>query len=437
MKNVQEIIARLNLLAESGQNEELLKQAERYIKEDKDFPLFYLFKANALRGLGEFDKAIAAYHEAIAKDPNDALARTSLGSLLYERGDYINALNACDSAILIDDKLPDSYVYSGNILVALGYPEQAVSAYHRAYTLDPTSIDLGEMIAVMYAQQGDLEKTTEVFFSLIQSNPNDDALQVKMAVALMYLLQNGASHKEVAKYAVTWRQLLPQNEYVNQVASALIENKVDFNPLTQQAIDALFTSYAPLYDFSMKVGESGMLEEVQKTINELYTTQELDICDLGCGTGLVGEVLKSKAKIAGLFGVDLCSSMLDQAYDKKIYDSIYHSENSTYLVQNPNKFDLIVAGNVFSYQNSLEEQILSIKNALKNGGYTVFTFRKNTINRKDILLYPPYYYLFTENYVKSVLEKAGLVIKEVKSLSLTERIDQSIEMMLCVAQKLS
>ncbi len=437
MENVQEAVNRLNLLAETGQFEELLNQADRFIAEEDAFAPFYLFKGNALRALGQAEAAIEAYHQAIAKDPNDALARTALGGILFERGDYINALTACDSAILIDNSFPDPYVYSGNVLVALGYPDQAVYAYHRAYTLDPGSADLGEMVATLYAQEGELEKAVDVFFSLIQTNPSDAALHVKMGVALMYLLQNGASHKQISQYATAWRQMVPKDEYVNQVASALIDNRVDFDPLTPKAVDALFTAYAGLYDSSMETGEAGMLQEMRDMAGKICDTQKADICDLGCGTGLTGAVLKDFAKTAGLTGVDLCSAMLDQAFDKKIYDKVFHSENSAFLMQNPNMFDLITAGNVFSYTRSLAEQIAAMKTALKVGGHILFTFRKNTFNRQETFLYPPYYYLFTERMVKKVVEEAGLVVKEMRPLTLTERVDQSIEMVLCSAQKVA
>ncbi len=437
MVNVQDAVNRLSLLADTEQFDELLNQSERFIAEDSSFAPFYLFKGNALRALGQPDDAIDAYREAISKDPNDALARTTLGRILFETGDYINALNACDGAILIDNGFPDPYVYSGNILVALGFPEQAVYAYHRAFTLDPTSIDLGEMVATMYAQIGDVEKTADVFFSLIQSNPNDAAVQIKFAVALLCLLQNGASHKQIAEYATSWRQMLPEDSYVQEVTAALIENRVDFDPMTPQAVDALFATYAPLYDSSMKAGEEGMFNEMRAALTRLYGTQTVDICDLGCGTGLSGEALKDFAKTGGLTGVDLCSAMLDLAYDKKVYDKIFHAESSDFLRQNPNMFDVITAGNVFSFTGALQEQLEAVKVALKTGGHVLFTFRKNTFDKTDMMLYPPYYYLFSENMVRRTVEQAGLGVKEMLTFPTNERVDQSIDMGLCVAQKLA
>ncbi len=436
MKNLQDIINRLNILEETKQYEELLNQTERFIAEEDDFAPFYLFKGNALRSLNQPEKAIEAYQDAIASDPNDALARTALGRILFEKGDYINALNACDGAILIDNGFPDPYVYSANVLVALGYPEQAVFAYHRAYMLDPSSEDLGELVGTLFAREGELKETGEVFFSLIQNNPTNETLYIKMIVCLFYLLQNGASHKDISEYASSLRQMFTKNEFISLTTNALINNQIDFDPLTPQAVNTLFNVYASSYDSSMEGAETEVLQEINNILVKLYEPHTLDICDLGCGTGSVGKLLRNFSKDMGLIGVDLCSAMLDKAYDKKIYDKFFHAENTSFLKQNPNTFDLITSVDVFSYMKSFQNQIKAVKGALKSNGCFIFTFRKNTLNQQDIFLYPPYYYLYGEKYVEKTLKEEGFSLQEMRSVVLDERIDQSAENVLCVAQKI-
>lgn len=428
--NEDEAFTRLSKTAQSGQTEELLRQAERYLSEDDSVSFLYLFKGRALQSMGKLDEAIAALREAIMRDPDDAVSRATYGSALLQKGLYVDALNACDGAVLIDDELPESYLFSGNALVAMGFPERAVFPYHKAYTLAP-SRQLGELVATLYAQNNQISEAMDVFFDVLKDNPNDYVTNFKIGVTLMYFLRSGAVVTEAVQ---RWLELVKNNPIAREISSALLHNDIAYNPMTQTNLNYLFSSFAASYDERMAQGEDAVLRLIRENLRNIYNTMKVDICDLGCGTGLCGAIVKPFAQT--LVGVDLCTEMLDKAYDKKIYDRLYNTDNMHFLRQNTRAFDIIAACDVFPYTQQIFDTIAAMKTSLKEQGTIVFSFKVNQMNDDKSMLYPPFYYLFNHRDVEQALQANGFKIKLMQPVQLNERVDQSFETILCIAHKM-
>ena len=73
--------------------------------------------------------------------------------------------------------------------------------------------------------------------------------------------------------------------------------------------------------------------------------------DLGCGTGLMGEVMRGRTD--ELVGVDLSPAMLAAAERKRIYDRLAVDDLVSFLATEERPFDLIVAADVFVYLDDL------------------------------------------------------------------------------------
>jgi len=73
--------------------------------------------------------------------------------------------------------------------------------------------------------------------------------------------------------------------------------------------------------------------------------------DLGCGTGLMGEVMRGRTE--ELVGVDLSPAMLAAAERKRIYDRLAIDDLVSFLATEERQFDLIVAADVFVYLDDL------------------------------------------------------------------------------------
>lgn len=403
MKTTEETISYLDGLLSSGQYDELLNQTNLSLKDNPNDDILFLFKGNALRHKGMLPEALEAFGRAIFLNPNNALARSSYASVLYETGDLVNALNAADAGILIDPEFSDPYLISGDVLMELGFPEEAVFPYNKAYDIDGEE-NLGVLVATLYAQNDMLEEAIDVFSSLLSKNPDSPVLQFRFGTALLYALQNGASHEFIKETAKNWREQYHDKPFVEEFSQHLVDNHVGYNPLNTTAVATLFDEFAETYDQELTF--EPVVEALKANIGE---QKDLTIADLGCGTGRYAPVLKEFS--SSLLGVDVSRKMLDKATKKKLYSQLFQADFKTFLSENKNAFDVIAALDVLDYTPNLPETMSAFVSGLKEGGMALLTLYRNNINGEGEMIYPPFYEIYSEKFVKKTANDAGLDVE--------------------------
>ncbi|MBG9388558.1 tetratricopeptide repeat protein [Caenimonas aquaedulcis] len=98
--------------------------------------------------------------------------------------------------------------------------------------------------------------------------------------------------------------------------------------------------------------------------------------DLGCGTGLCGPLLRPMA--IALQGVDLSANMVRQAQARGAYDSVVQADAQQFLRDARQRFDLVVAADVFIYVGALEGVFEAAAAALVPQGVFCFSVEKHT-----------------------------------------------------------
>lgn len=141
----------------------------------------------------------------------------------------------------------------------------------------------------------------------------------------------------------------------------------------QSYIATLFDQHADVFD---KVLVDDLGYDVPAMSARLLQNQNLGpfqrVLDLGCGTGLMGVELEDMAD--EMIGVDLSENMIEIAYDREIYESLYVADVEDYLDDNDEApWDLICAGDVLPYLGNIENLIKGISNNLVTNGHTIFS----------------------------------------------------------------
>lgn len=95
------------------------------------------------------------------------------------------------------------------------------------------------------------------------------------------------------------------------------------------------------------------------------------ILDLGCGTGLAGEVFTALG--GTLDGLDLSSGMLAQARAKGLYHDLHSGDLMTPPDMLCQRYDLLLAADVFNYLGDLAPVFSNCAGRLKPGGLLLYT----------------------------------------------------------------
>ena len=104
------------------------------------------------------------------------------------------------------------------------------------------------------------------------------------------------------------------------------------------------------------------------------TGADLDLLDMGCGTGLAAPLLRPWAR--HLVGVDLSPGMLDKARERGGYDRLETAELTSFLGKNDARFDVLFASDTLIYFGRVDDVFANAFKALRPGGWIACTVEK-------------------------------------------------------------
>ncbi len=148
--------------------------------------------------------------------------------------------------------------------------------------------------------------------------------------------------------------------------------------------------------------------------------------DIGCGTGIMGPFLKQFT--AELRGIDLCEEMTDLAFIRSdadaetFYDEVETRDARDYLLKRViPSIDLITAAYSVNYMGGLSAVFDGAKNALKPGGFLIFTTDQFDGNGYH-LLRDLQRFGHSESYIRSQVERVGFKLHEIKPVEVYKDI---------------
>jgi tetratricopeptide (TPR) repeat protein len=111
---------------------------------------------------GHTQEAIDDYNQALQVVPGNSLAYKSLGIIYFPRGDYAQAKEYFEKAVLLDPQEEESRFYLGTCYLKLGEPRRAAAQFRAARQVDSTYYEAYEAEARALEAAGDKAEAARV-----------------------------------------------------------------------------------------------------------------------------------------------------------------------------------------------------------------------------------------------------------------------------------
>ena len=323
-----------------------------------------------LQQSGRLQEAFDQLTAAIAIDDRHAEWHFNLGIVLSRQGQVTAAINAFTRAIAID---PDKYFYWTNLGAAFESNQEwarAEQSYKAAANLDPDCPDAFYLLSALYLKQERLEEARQCNYRGIVAEPAGSKPKMALGQALYEL---GRVDEAISLFE-NWLSEEPDNPVAMHLLAAYRGRQVPArcsNQYVEQTFDAFANSFESVLG-RLKYCGPQLVQDHLATLD--LPASSLSVLDLGCGTGMVGEVMKPYAR--ELVGVDLSQAMLDRSAEKQVYNQLHRSDIAEFLLMSAERYDLIACMDTFVYLGRLDEVLALIYRKLRAGGMLLFSTEK-------------------------------------------------------------
>jgi predicted TPR repeat methyltransferase len=353
---------------QSGDNDTAIKLLTRAKEQGPASAELLTNLGSALQARRIFNEAIKAFQQAIELNPGFVLAYNNLGNALRAVGNHDAAASAFQSAIKISPNYALAHYNLGDLLHAQKRYDEAIALMKRVLALEPEFADASNSLAVLYMEKGDTEEAINMFRRMLELDKDNAS-----ARHLLAALEGQASTETPADYVVK-----------------------------------LFDGYAD--DFEHHLVEKLEYQTPQKlhdAVEEFIRDRqsELDVIDLGCGTGLCGPLFRKHASF--LKGVDLSPGMLARAKERNIYDELLEGDLTVGLGTARDVYDVVIAADVFVYVGELRQVFEATVRTLRPGGLFAFSLEAEE-GSDEFVLRPTGRYAHSMGYIRRLAQAAGL-----------------------------
>jgi predicted TPR repeat methyltransferase len=200
-------------------------------------------------------------------------------------------------------------------------------------------------------------------------------------------------------------------------------------------VRATFDAFAQQFDRHLAGTLDYRIPEIlDSAVRELKPPAQMDILDLGCGTGLCGERLRDIAR--RLVGVDLAPKMLEIARGRGCYDELAQAEIGQFLSTSARAgFDLAVAADVLIYIGDLDQLMREVARVLRPGGWFAFSIEQPSEACDTYRLEPSGRYSHSLAYVKGRAGGYGLAERSRQDVVIRKHGGLALPGQLLVLQK--
>jgi predicted TPR repeat methyltransferase len=285
--------------------------------------------------------------------------------------------------------------------------------------------------ACAYLQDGDLPAAAELFLQTLELAPRFAAAWFALGDVRE---RSGDRAGAIAAFCQA-RDCDPDDRHGAALRLARLDAAAFGAPMSPGYVRALFDQYAPRFDAEL-VGHLGyrgpqlLLHAVETVAGAGARFARL--IDLGCGTGLAGELFAPLCGFA--LGVDLSAAMIDRARRKNLYQALVVADMAACLAQQPEaSADLVIAADAFCYLADLGPICRAAARVLPPRGVVAFTVETHLGD--GAVLGAKLRYAHAPGHVRAALEAAGLAVRLLRAASTRNENGTPVPGLVVVAQR--
>ncbi len=328
--------------------------------------------ASALLRQGKADEADAASAAALVLDPVSADAWQVAALARLQRENFTGATAAFTRALELAGESAELRLNLGAALLKCGRFEAAAASLAVAVALDPSSFVAVEVKQacdfIVAAIEGDMVRAVAVYpLGLLETPAEADRV---FKTALLHLDWAG-ERAAAGLVAQAWASRRPDNIEAIHLRDAALAHATPRQPA--ELVAKSFDDIADDFDDRLvrRLAYQGPERLAALIAGAAPADGELDVLDLGCGTGLCAGFLRPYARL--LAGVDLSAGMLAKAAARGLYDHLEAADLLAVLAQAQDGWDLLVAADTFPYLGDLTATFEGAARALRQGGLFAFS----------------------------------------------------------------
>lgn len=419
---------------QEGHSDEAVDLIRQSVAADPNRPEGHHNLGDALRSAGKPDEAIAAYRKAIALQPNWAEAHGALGELLREQGHLDEALQEFRRVVQLNSSMPAGYLALGKTYHAQGERGKALAAFATAIQLRPNSPDAHYWLGNTLWDEERTDDALTAYRKALEINPAFASAnwnigkilmrQGKIDEAVVYFQKAADSNPANAKAHFFLGHVLKKANRISEAEAAFREamrlkpdtpdwkfrlSALSGDRLTTTTpapyIRELFDEYAAKFDKHLvEKLHYRAPQQLFRAVTEATQRTDLDVLDLGCGTGLCGVEIRPMAR--RLVGVDLSPAMIAEAKRRGIYDELVNGEVIQAMRAAKSQFDLILAGDVLIYVGDLTDFLPAAAAALRPGGLLACSIEEH--DGPGFFLHSEERFAHSVSYMREMATASGL-----------------------------
>jgi len=349
--------------------------------------------ARIKQGENDHAGAVAIYKKILREQPEYGEVWNNLALAYKETGNLNEVIDCLLKAVKYSPKMAEAWNNLGVAQDELGQVSESAKSYQKAIELRPDYMSAHFNLGTSLHKLNKFPEATVHFRKVLETEPDHESAR--------FMLQSIGAITEIAAAAPA--------DHVRRIFDQCAESfeKVLVEELEYKTPELLFNLLRP------------------------YISSDINVLDLGCGTGLGASFYRPFSK--KLIGVDVSPKMLKQAAAKDIYDQL---EEFDILQEWPfsNKFDLIYSSDVFVYFGKLDNILGSICSNLLPGGILAFSVERLDDEMDNYRLSPSGRYSHSQTYIEDCLNGHGLEPVEIISSDLRKESGNQVSGILVVAR---